>query len=363
MTEGFGLYPTIVNPPYTTLTAYDLNPGTIKWQIGLGDDLRLAAQGIKGTGTAATSRADSSSTATGLVFATAADRKVHVYDSATGTQIAELPLGGATSGGAVDVLFRRPAVPAGDLDPRRHRRLRGARSLALALRRLEAGGWRLVSRRLASLTQSSGERVRQSLPCDAGSDPVGDVTHLRQSSGLVVNPISGHAQSRVGPIMIEGAGCLSGFEAVALAVAITCCAFQSAGGQAVSAVDAPIFDQLVDGNWVLRIDRAWHGNGAAPQPDRLPSRFRPVSNGSTYPIFVTNGGARVEIGGKKRTAVRPPMKGVRSSPTEPLLYNLNEGTFAGGRFVVWSGKNELQGELTISRVWRSSERGTISRQH
>ena len=54
LTEGFGLYPTIVNPPYTTLTAYDLNQGAIKWQIGLGDDLRLVGQGIKGTGSAAT---------------------------------------------------------------------------------------------------------------------------------------------------------------------------------------------------------------------------------------------------------------------------------------------------------------------
>ena len=156
-------------------------------------------------------------------------------------------------------------------------------------------------------------------------------------------------------------------KAVVLAVAITCCAFQSAGGQAVFAVDAPTFNQFVDGNWVLRIDRAWHGNGAAPQPDRLPeSDFRPVSDGSTYPILVTNGGARLEIGGKKRTAVRPPMKGVRSSPTEPLLYNLNEGTFAGGRFVVWSGKNGLQGELTIygSGVYIiSSERGSVARQH
>jgi quinoprotein glucose dehydrogenase len=32
------------------------------------------------------------------VFVTAADRKVHVYDSTTGQQIWELPLGGATSG-------------------------------------------------------------------------------------------------------------------------------------------------------------------------------------------------------------------------------------------------------------------------
>ena len=37
-------------------------------------------------------------TATGLIFATAADRKVHVYDSSTGKQISELPLGGTTSG-------------------------------------------------------------------------------------------------------------------------------------------------------------------------------------------------------------------------------------------------------------------------
>ncbi len=37
-------------------------------------------------------------TSTGLLFVTAADRKVHVYDSVTGTQLWELPLGGPTSG-------------------------------------------------------------------------------------------------------------------------------------------------------------------------------------------------------------------------------------------------------------------------
>ena len=99
VTEGFGLYPTIVSPPYTTLTAYDLNKGTIKWQVGLGDDLRLVGQGIKGTGTAANVKGGLIVTATGLVFATAGDHKLHVYDSATGKQIAEFQLGAATSGG------------------------------------------------------------------------------------------------------------------------------------------------------------------------------------------------------------------------------------------------------------------------
>jgi glucose dehydrogenase len=98
VTEGFGLHPTIISPPYTTLTAYDLNRGTIKWQIGLGDDPRLVDQGVKGTGTAATIKGGIIPTATGLVFVTAADRKVHVYDSTNGKQVCELQLGGTTSG-------------------------------------------------------------------------------------------------------------------------------------------------------------------------------------------------------------------------------------------------------------------------
>jgi quinoprotein glucose dehydrogenase len=98
VTDGFGLYPTIISPPWTTLTAYDLNTGTIAWQKGLGDDLRLAAQGITGTGSAAAVKGSMIVTASGLLFATAADRKVHVYDTDTGTELATLPLGGPTSG-------------------------------------------------------------------------------------------------------------------------------------------------------------------------------------------------------------------------------------------------------------------------
>jgi quinoprotein glucose dehydrogenase len=98
VTEGFGLYPTIINPPYTTLTAYDLNTGTIRWQTGLGDDPRLAPQGITGTGSAMMVKGGLIPTATGLLFATAADRKVHVYDSATGKQLHELALGGMSTG-------------------------------------------------------------------------------------------------------------------------------------------------------------------------------------------------------------------------------------------------------------------------
>jgi quinate dehydrogenase (quinone) len=123
VTEGFGLYPTIVNPPYTTLNAYDLNSGTLKWQIGLGDDLRLASQGVRGTGSAATVKGGIIPTAAGLLFVTAADRKVHVYDSTTGTQVSELQLGATTSGSPsmyeldgrqyLLVTASAPAVPIG----------------------------------------------------------------------------------------------------------------------------------------------------------------------------------------------------------------------------------------------------------
>jgi len=96
--EGYGLYPTLINPPYTTLTAYNLNTGAIRWQIGFGDDLRLAGQGIKGTGAAELTKGSIVVTSNGLLFGNAADRKVHIYDADTGKQLHELPLGAATSG-------------------------------------------------------------------------------------------------------------------------------------------------------------------------------------------------------------------------------------------------------------------------
>ena len=96
--ESYGLYPTLINPPYTTLTAYDLNKGTIKWQIGLGDDLRLVAQGVRGTGSAQLIKGSAIPTATGLLFVNAPDRKVHIYDADTGRQLHELPLGAMSSG-------------------------------------------------------------------------------------------------------------------------------------------------------------------------------------------------------------------------------------------------------------------------
>jgi hypothetical protein len=66
----------------------DLNKATIKWQIGLGDDFRvLKAGGPKGTGAAETLKASSIITSSGLVFVTAADRTLHVYDADNGKEL------------------------------------------------------------------------------------------------------------------------------------------------------------------------------------------------------------------------------------------------------------------------------------
>ena len=97
-TDGYGLYPNIVKPPFSTLTAYDLNRGTIKWQIGLGDDPRLARDGIKGTGQSNTPRVGIIPTATGLVFVNDGNSTIHAYDAATGASLWERQLGAATTG-------------------------------------------------------------------------------------------------------------------------------------------------------------------------------------------------------------------------------------------------------------------------
>jgi quinoprotein glucose dehydrogenase len=39
-----------IAPPWTTLTAYNLKQGTIKWQVNMGEVPELAAKGFKNTG-------------------------------------------------------------------------------------------------------------------------------------------------------------------------------------------------------------------------------------------------------------------------------------------------------------------------
>jgi quinoprotein glucose dehydrogenase len=91
---GYGLSNTIVKPPYSTLTAYDLNRGTIKWQVRTGDEPRAAAQGATDTGVIS-QRSGIITTVTGLLFHAGEDRKVRAFDVETGKVLwtADLPAG------------------------------------------------------------------------------------------------------------------------------------------------------------------------------------------------------------------------------------------------------------------------------
>jgi quinoprotein glucose dehydrogenase len=71
-------------PPWSTLTAYNLNKGTIKWQIPLGSVTELTAKGIKDTGSF-WPRSGVVVTAGGLIFSgTISDATMRAYDKDTG---------------------------------------------------------------------------------------------------------------------------------------------------------------------------------------------------------------------------------------------------------------------------------------
>ena len=110
MYTGYGMNGTIVKPPYSTLTAYDLNTGTIKWQVPAGgDDLRGASEGAKDTGYIL-QRTGIITTPTGLLFQAGGDRTLRVYDADTGKVLVDGAAAGRIARDPGDVRSRWPTV-------------------------------------------------------------------------------------------------------------------------------------------------------------------------------------------------------------------------------------------------------------
>ncbi len=87
MSQTLGL--SAMGPPWSTLTAYDLNSGAIRWQVPNGGVLELEKEGHTGTG-ARDPRGGPVVTAGGLIFAaTASDHKIRAYDEDTGAVLWE----------------------------------------------------------------------------------------------------------------------------------------------------------------------------------------------------------------------------------------------------------------------------------
>jgi glucose dehydrogenase len=92
-TSGFNMFIganglSMIGPPWTMLTAYDLNEGTIKWRMPLGDVPELAAKGIHDTGTHYP-KVGPVVTAGGLLFTGTRDRRVRAFDIGTAKRLWE----------------------------------------------------------------------------------------------------------------------------------------------------------------------------------------------------------------------------------------------------------------------------------
>lgn len=96
MIQSNGMVP--VGPPWSTITAYDMNSGNMLYQVPNGDMMQLARQGIKGTGSQAT-RGGPAVTASDLLFVpTPSDRKLRARDASTGETLWEYDLPAAGEG-------------------------------------------------------------------------------------------------------------------------------------------------------------------------------------------------------------------------------------------------------------------------
>jgi glucose dehydrogenase len=87
-----------INPPWSTITAYNMESGEIIWQVPNGEVTKLVEQGIRNTGSTAP-RGGPVATAGGLVFVgTSSDRKFRARDAATGRVLWEFDLPAASEG-------------------------------------------------------------------------------------------------------------------------------------------------------------------------------------------------------------------------------------------------------------------------
>ncbi|MDC6386616.1 quinoprotein glucose dehydrogenase [Flagellimonas taeanensis] len=97
-TTDYGLdWPGLIDPPWSSIIAYDLNEGTIKWRQPVGVD-SLYVQGDKTKGAPnGTQRKGMVITSTGIVFSTAKGGKVYAFDAENGNVLWETTLSHETN--------------------------------------------------------------------------------------------------------------------------------------------------------------------------------------------------------------------------------------------------------------------------
>ena len=112
----WGLYPNqpyIVGPPWSSVVAYDLNSGTIKWKVPLGQDAVAEAEGARDTGAFMAEHHGMIVTSTGLIFIAASDGKIRALDEETGKVLWSATLPAGSEGIPAMYEAERTAIPGG----------------------------------------------------------------------------------------------------------------------------------------------------------------------------------------------------------------------------------------------------------
>jgi hypothetical protein len=130
-------------------------------------------------------------------------------------------------------------------------------------------------------------------------------------------------------------------------------------GDAAIATTLTLAD-FTDGTWVLSVDRTLRANPgiSLPMQPLTEQDYEPASPKTEHTVTVSMKGLQVSVD-------QPPRVGDRVSANgSQLSFDLQTGTFAGGRFLVWQASGGLQAELTIYGSGvpvASSERGELRR--
>jgi quinoprotein glucose dehydrogenase len=125
--SGYNVMATSTRPPYTTITAYDLNTGDIKWQVPNGDDPATVDNFGKGGGPTDTGGVGARNgmlvTSAGLLFQNGKDGWARAYDVESGKVLWKGKTAGQSIGipamyehnGRQYVVFMSPPVQAGNV--------------------------------------------------------------------------------------------------------------------------------------------------------------------------------------------------------------------------------------------------------
>ena len=104
--NNYGMQYANISPPWSSITAYDLNTGEIKWQRPLGTSRAAYEAGLRDTGVPQTEHNGMVVTASGLVFTNAKDGVLYCFDADTGEVLWTYELPGNVGSEGIPAMYQ-----------------------------------------------------------------------------------------------------------------------------------------------------------------------------------------------------------------------------------------------------------------